>query len=87
MAVYQVKAHKITAVRITQVSPLRAGGQITSPDAGVLLLLEDNTRQRWLIEEGSLPVVGSLLVYDADLHNRYIVSAEKFAELFTVIAD
>jgi len=83
-----VKTHEVIAVRIEQVLPLRGNnGNPASPDAGVSLILADNTRQRWLIEEGSLPVVGSLLVYDADLHTRYLVTAEKFAELFTATAD
>jgi hypothetical protein len=79
-----VKSHAVTAVRITQVSPLRAGGQITSPDAGVSLVLADNTRQRWLIEDNIAPAAGDWLVHDADLHARYLVTAEKFAEMFVV---
>ena len=82
-----VKKHFVTATKIAQVSPLRHGGQITSPDAGLLLVLSDNTKHKWLIEDGAIPVVGSFLVHDADLNTRYLVTAEKFAELFTAIAD
>jgi hypothetical protein len=83
-----VKSHAVTATKIAQVLPLRGnGGGPMSPDAGVSLILADNTRQRWLIEDNIAPAAGDWLVYDADLHTRYLVTAEKFAELFTVIAD
>jgi hypothetical protein len=82
-----VKKHFVTATRIAQVSPLRHGGQITSPDAGLLLVLSDNTKHKWLIEGGAIPAIGSWLINDADLHTRYVVTEDKFAELFTVTAD
>jgi hypothetical protein len=87
MADYQVRAHKITATKIAQVLPLRNSAGPMSPDAGLLLALENGSKHKWIIEDGAIPVVGAFLVQDADLHSHYIVSAEKFAELFTEIAD
>jgi hypothetical protein len=79
-----VKEHAVSATRIAQVQPLRGnGGGPMSPDAGLLIVLEDGSKRKWLIEDGAIPVVGSFLVYDADLHASYLVTAEKFAELFT----
>jgi hypothetical protein len=82
---YKINPHVVDALRITGVLPLRNSAGPMSPDAGVSLILADNTRQRWLIEENIAPAAGDWLVYDADLHTRYLVTAEKFAEMFVVI--
>jgi hypothetical protein len=82
-----VKSHAVSATRIAQVLPLRNSAGPVSPDAGLLLALENGSKHKWIIEDGAIPVVGAFLVQDADLHTHYVITAEKFAELFTVIAD
>jgi hypothetical protein len=82
-----VKKHLVTATRIAQVLPLRNSAGPMSPDVGLLLALENGSKHKWIIEDGAIPVVGAFLVQDADLHTHYVVTAEKFAELFTVIGD
>jgi hypothetical protein len=79
-----VREHAVSATRIVQVLPLRNSAGPMSPDSGLLIVLETGSKHRWLIEDGAIPAIGSFLVNDADLHNRYVVTAEKFAELFTV---
>ena len=77
-----VKKHLVTATKIAGVSPLRSGSQITSPDAGLVLVLEDSTKRKWLIEDNVLPEVGSWLVHDDVLKTDYVVTAEQFQTLF-----
>jgi hypothetical protein len=74
----------VTAVKIVQVSPLRAGGQITSPDSGVVILLEDSTKRKWLSEGGGIPEIGSWLIHDEILKTDYVVTENQFATLFLV---
>ena len=83
-----VHAHAVTAIRITQVLPLRAGDKITSPDAGLLLVLEDGSKRKWLLEPNPpLPELGMWLIHDEILKTDSVVTAEKFAELFVVVPD
>jgi hypothetical protein len=83
-----VKSHAVTAVRIVQVSPLRAGGQITSPDAGLLIVLEDGSKRKWLLEANTpVPAIGMWMVHDDVLKTDYVVTAEQFSSLFNETVD
>ncbi len=87
MSKVQVKQHPVTALRVTQISAMKRGAQIVSPDAGVVLTLEDNSSLRWLLEGNSVPAIGSVVIKDDLMHTQYLVTASEFAELFTVTAD
>jgi len=83
MAAYQVKSHPVTAFRIASVGPLMARGQVMSPNAGLLLALDNQTTHRWLSEkDGYTPVVGDFFVTDDELKISLIIPAAKFGELF-----
>jgi hypothetical protein len=82
-----VKSHEVFATKIVGVLPLtNQNGQLISPEAGLVLLLEDRSRHRWLTEQGGVtPTIGDFLVEDRELLAAFIVSAVKFAELFEVV--
>jgi hypothetical protein len=80
----RVKSHEVFATKITGVLPLTSqNGQLISPEAGLVLLLEDRSRHRWLTEQGGVtPTIGDFLVDDRELRTTFIVSAARFTELF-----
>jgi hypothetical protein len=84
---YQVKAHAVTAVQIESVQPLRVSGdRFLSPDAGVLLRLADGTKTKYLAEPGvPMPAAGDWFVRDEALATTFVVTAARFAELFSEI--
>jgi hypothetical protein len=79
---YQIRAHEIAAAhKITSVGPLTVRGNMLSPDAGLLLVLEGGASDTWIIEKcGIVPCAGCWLVQD--LFSTYIVSEEDFKKLF-----
>jgi hypothetical protein len=81
-----VNAHKVSAIRIESIQPLRRGGQLVHPDEGVLIILSDGTKKKWLNEGGVPAKAGDLLISDTDLNATYVINPEKFAELFVVTA-
>lgn len=84
MANFKVNAHQVTACRIVKVEPLISQGKMLSPDAALILVLDDNSKHRWVADKsGTVPVVDDWLVHDAELDITFVVSAEKFALMFT----
>ena len=80
-----LRAHAVTAARIISVQPLVTQGRLVSPDAGLLLVLADGSREKWISEKDNVtPAPGDWLVTDGELHAAYVVSAQKFATLFEV---
>lgn len=80
-----VKAHRVTATKIVSVEPLVSREKVLSPEAGLLLVLENGKKHQWFSEKaGTMPVVGDLLIADAELNNLiYFVPSGKFAALFS----
>jgi hypothetical protein len=81
---YHVCSHEVAAVRIVNLQPLLGRNeQLVSPESGLVLVLEDETKHKWLCEKDSVtPTVGDFLVTDKELNVTYIVTAAKFATLF-----
>lgn len=85
MTRYTAKPRAVSAAQVIRVEPMAGrNSTLLSPDAGLVLILDDNTRQRWLAEDGAMPSVGWYLVRDDELHHDFVVAAAKFAELFEV---
>ena len=84
MTQYKVKSHVVEASRIICIQPLMGrNNQLMSPDAGLVLVLEDNSKHNWVAEKNShMPVAGDFLVADRELNVTYVVAATKFAVLF-----
>jgi hypothetical protein len=84
-----VKEHAVSATRIAQVQPLRGnGGGPMSPDAGLLIVLEDGSKRKWLLDANApVPAPGMWLIHDDILKTDSVVSAEQFSELFTIVPD
>ena len=84
MSTYKIKSHPVEVSRVTGVQPLMGRNtELVSPDVGLILVLEDSTKQKWLCETGGVvPTAGDFFVTDKDLHLAYIVPAVKFKELF-----
>jgi hypothetical protein len=85
----QVKAHDVFAIKIVGVLPLTSqNGNLVSPEAGLVLLLEDRSRHKWLMEHGGVtPSIGDYLVRDEMLHTDYIVGAETYSQLFEALVN
>ena len=81
---YHIKSHAVEVSRVTGLQPLMGrNNQLTSPDVGLILVLEDSTKQKWLCEkDGVIPAAGDWFVTDSELHVTYVVSAVKFSTLF-----
>jgi hypothetical protein len=81
---YRVASHNVDAVQILRIQPLMGRNtQVMSPDAGLLLVLSDETKQTWLSEKGSIaPTVGDFLVTDTVLNLSYVVAAANFQKMF-----
>ena len=79
-----IKAHKVSAARITGVQPLVTNSQrLLGPDAGLILLLENGKKYTWLSEQdGPLPKSGSYLIEDQVLNTHYLADAATFWDLF-----
>jgi hypothetical protein len=84
----QVKAHPVTVAKIVSVEPLVTHGKTLSPEAGLLLVLDNGTKHQWFSEKAvtASPVVGDFLITDPDLNNLiYFVRSETFAALFSEV--
>jgi hypothetical protein len=80
---YRVKSHPVTVSRIVSVGPLVAQSKMMSPEAGLVLGLENQAAHNWLAEkDGDTPQRGDWFVNDAELRVSYVVAAAKFSELF-----
>ena len=81
---YQIKAHEVSVSKIVKLEPLQGrNDQLTSPDVGLILVLEDSTKQKWLCEkDGVIPAAGDWFVTDKALGVTFVVPAAKFSTLF-----
>jgi hypothetical protein len=87
VAHYRVNSHGVEASRIASVGPLVAQGKMLSPEAGLVLVLENETSHKWLAEkDGDMPSVGDFLVADKELNVTYVVTATKFKASFEEIS-
>jgi hypothetical protein len=83
MATYTVKPHAVTGARILRTEPIYNGGAMVAPDAGLMLVMEDRSKERWVADKfGAVPHVGDFLVRDPELHCTLVVPAARFSELF-----
>ncbi len=84
MATYTVKSHPVEVARITGLQPLVGPNTaVLSPDFGLLLILENGQKHKWLSEKNApIPAAGDWFVKDAELNTVYVVSAVKFSTLF-----
>jgi hypothetical protein len=75
-----IKTHPVTARKIVAVEPLVARGQMMSPDAGLILVLaDDSAKHTWLGEPGGItPTAGDWFVEDAELAINFVAPAAKF---------
>ena len=46
MANFKVNAHQVTACRIVRIEPLYLQGKMLSPDAALVLVLDDNSKHQ-----------------------------------------
>ena len=80
---YRVSSHEVEGSKIVNVQPLLSQGKMLSPDAGLVLVLDDNSKHQWVSEKfGITPTVGDFLVADRELNMTYVVAATKFKKLF-----
>jgi hypothetical protein len=80
---YQVVAHEVEALKIAGVQPLVRAGRMLGPEAGLTLVLADDTKRTWLAEkDGSVPSTGDWFVVDSRLQVSYVVPAPQFKALF-----
>jgi hypothetical protein len=80
---FKTVSHMVEANRISSVLPLIIGDKMLSPDAGIILLLADGTKKKWLAEPNApMPVVGDFLISNQELHVTYVVNPEQFQRLF-----
>jgi hypothetical protein len=84
MSSFHMKEHSVSAQQIEAVQPLRTSGdRFLSPDAGILLVLSDGTKTKYLAEPNvPMPVQGDWFVRDEVLATTFVVTAARFAELF-----
>ena len=82
MANFKVNAHQVTACRIVRIEPAVSQGKMLSPDAALILVLDDNSKHQSVADKSGT-VVDDWLVHDAELDITFVVSAEKFALMFT----
>jgi hypothetical protein len=84
---YQVKAHAVEARKVASVQPLVAHGKMLSPNDGLTLILDDGTKETWVAEQNAaVPNIGDWFVVDDALRTTFVMPAQKFAELFSVMA-
>jgi len=85
---HQIKAHAVDAQQISAVQPLRVGGdKMLAPDAGIILVLDDGRKTKWLAEPNvPMPVANDYYVVDSELHTTYVIPADKFDSLFERVA-
>ena len=81
---YRVKSHPVEVSRIQSIQPLMGRNSVlTSPDFGLVLILDAGTKRDWLCEKNApAPVAGDFFVCDDEFHVSYIVAAAKFNEMF-----
>ena len=84
MNTFTVKSHKVIALKIASVQPLvRSGAGPMSPDAGLTLVLENDSKHDWVTHKNeSVPQVGDFLVHDELMNVTYVVPVAKFTALF-----
>jgi hypothetical protein len=84
MTTYHVKSHAVEGSKIVRIQPLMGrNDQLMSPESGLVLVLDDATKHKWLGEkDGAMPSVGDFLVKDDALNVIYVVAADKFSTLF-----
>lgn len=83
MTRYIAKPRAVLASQVIRVEPLMSKNTtLLSPDRGLVLVLDDGTKHRWLAEDGAMPAPDDYLVRDGELHHDFIVPVNKFAELF-----
>jgi len=85
--IYKMKSHSVQAQLIKALSPLRASSdRVLSPDAGLILELEDGKRIKWMAEPNvPMPTVGDYFAEDNELHTTAVITAAKFSELFETV--
>ncbi len=80
---YRVNSHEVEGSKIVNVQPLLASGKMLSPDAGLVLVLEDDSKHNWVAEKNNhTPSVGDFLVTDKELGIVFVVAAAQFQKLF-----
>ena len=84
---YEVKSHRVTVQKIAAVEMLIENSRIISPEAGLILRLDDGTRHVWRSAKNGepMPLVNDALVHDPQLNLDFVVPAAKFAEWFTEV--
>ena len=88
MKLYLAKPREVSAAQVIRVEPLMGRNTaLLSPDAGLVLVLDDGTKHRWLAESGAIPAADDYLVRDAELHHDFVVSQKQFRELFTDVPE
>jgi hypothetical protein len=82
----QMKAHGVAVARICAIDMLQVKGRICNPNEGVILVLDDGTRQTWLVEAGmDVPEIGQFLIVDNKI--SYIVDSAKFSAMFDAVEE
>jgi len=82
---YRVSSHEVEGSKIVNVQPLLASGKMLSPDAGLVLVLENDSKHNWVAEKNNhTPSVGDFLISDTELNVVFVVDAAKFKQLFRV---
>jgi hypothetical protein len=85
--IHQIKSHPVSVAKITRIEPLLRNGNLTSPELGLTLRLDNGAMHQWLSEPGNpAPVTGDFFVTDELLGLSFIVSADRFNELFEAVA-
>ena len=80
---YRVNSHAVEGSKIVSIQPLVAQGRVLAPNAGLTLVLDDESKNKWLNEPNApTPAVGDFLVRDDELHVAFVVPAAKFKTLF-----
>lgn len=83
MSAYSTKAHSVDAKKITGLAPLLSGSGMMSPNAGLILILTDDSKHKWVGGSKEItPTIGDWLVQDTELNATFVVAAAKFSELF-----
>jgi len=76
---YRVNSHEVEGSKIVNVQPLLASGKMLSPDAGLVLVLADDTKHNWVAEKNNnMPSVGDFLISDSELNVVFALDLGKF---------
>jgi hypothetical protein len=83
---YTVKSHEVQAAKITKTEPIFDHGAMVAPDRGLILVLDDGSREKWVADKsGVVPQIGDFVITDPELHIRVVVPAARFAVMFQEI--